>query len=134
MMTLNICLESYGAAVHLMDSLMGVSPAHASRSLCHVRVRSRAHRQKLALPTGLPAKPPSRAADHEFADRVRTAAAAMPFEQAQALWLVDVCRCSYDQAAAEAAVPRAEIVDRVSQGRRTVRHQLTATLPATHVG
>jgi len=62
--------------------------------------------------------------DEAFADAVFVAVDTLPIDQAQALWLVDVCGCSYQQAAIEASANQAAIARRVRRGRETVRHRI----------
>lgn len=57
----------------------------------------------------------------DIAQLVRAAAGELPFPQAQALWLVDVCECSYADAAEEARTTRESIVSRVRCGRGALR-------------
>ncbi len=132
-MTLSLCLESYGAAVHVMDSLFGVSAEQTTRPLRHVRFNRSAQRSASGVST-TPRPTALSSVDAVFAYRVRVAASGMPFEQAQALWLVDVCNCTYDEAAAEASVSRDEIVARIVDGRRFIRANLAASRPVVQVG
>lgn len=133
MMTLNLCLESYGAAVHVMDSLLGVSAEQARRPLRQVRLARSSVRY--SSPGAKQITPQLDDAEAEsFTRQVRAAAESMPFEQAHALWLVDVCRCSYDQAAAEVAVSRDELAGRVAGGRSFIRARMVGTQAATPVG
>ena len=106
MMPLDLCLDSYGTAVHVMDSLLA--------SGLYLRIRSDVDE---AVQTD---------DVDDFDQVVRGAVAAMPFEQAQALWLVDVCGCGYDQAAQEVLTTRTVLGERVAQGRRFIRSCLEA--------
>ena len=133
MMTLNLCFESYGAAVHVMDSLLGVSAEQASRPLRHARFRRSAVRHEQP-DSNQPSPDPARPVSAAFVNQVRGAANAMPFEQAHALWLVDVCQVSYDQAATESGVARDEFAARVAAGRRFIRDSITSLTPAAPVG
>lgn len=56
------------------------------------------------------------------AAEVRAVAAGLPIEQAGAVWLIDVCGCSYDAAAAALDVPRDELAATVSAARRAIRN------------
>jgi DNA-directed RNA polymerase specialized sigma24 family protein len=76
---------------------------------------------------GLPTLP----SGSDIAQSVRAAAGELPFPQAQALWLVDVCGCSYAEAAAEARTTREGIVRRVASGREALRRRVPAV---AHVG
>lgn len=62
----------------------------------------------------------------EIAALVRAAASELPFAHAQALWLVDVCGCTYTDAAAEASTTRGSIVRRVAGGRKALRRRVPA--------
>lgn len=64
--------------------------------------------------------------DADIARSVRSAAGELPFRQAQALWLVDTCGCSYDDAAAEAGTTPGWIVRRVAGGRKELRRRVPA--------
>lgn len=63
---------------------------------------------------------------------MRSATQTMPFEQAHALWLVDVCDCSYDQAALETGTSRDTIAADIAD-RRFVRTSLGAQQPGVTV-
>lgn len=63
-----------------------------------------------------------------FADSygfVRRTAAELPFEESHALWLVDVCGCSYADAARQSCVDADTIRARIASGRQRLRAQLT---------
>lgn len=75
--------------------------------------------------------PPNLPGGSDFARSVRAAAGELPFPQAQALWLVDVCGCSYAEAAAEARTTRESILCRVAGGREALRRRDPAV---AHVG
>ena len=98
----DLCLESYGAAVHVVDSLLS--------SGFYLRLRNR-----------MAEKVPG---SRNFEDVVRVSSGELCFEQAQALWLVDVCGCSYDEAALEARTGRQQIASRVAGGRQLIRQSL----------
>ncbi len=149
MMTLNMCLESYAAAVHVMDALMGASAERTQRSLSDTRLFLGAAR--VAPPEGRGAlawssfgsnaliptlvdTPSTDASIAAFANQVRNATERLPFDQAYALWLVDVCGCTYDQAAHETNTSCMTIAAQVADGRRSVRAMLVTEPEATAVG
>lgn len=56
---------------------------------------------------------------------IRTAASQLPIREAEAIWLVDVCGCSYTQAAAEARTSPQTIACLVSRARPAIRRNMT---------
>lgn len=69
----------------------------------------------------------------EFDKAVRTAASDLAYEQAQAVWLVDVCGCDYEHAAAETQSSKREVADRVRAGRHQIRQSIASPQrPRTH--
>lgn len=100
-MALDICVETYGAAVHIFDAIVG------SGILLRGKDGERRAMPEVVAPT--------------FDARVRFAADGLPFAEAQALWLVDVCACSYGEAADMAGVDREVFSSRVRSARRAVR-------------
>ena len=65
--------------------------------------------------------PPLHGADTET---IRRVASELPFEESHALWLIDVCGCSYASAATQACVDADTIRSRVANGRHRLRAQL----------
>lgn len=126
MMTLSVCVETYGAAVHVIDSLIGVSAEPVTRRGLRSHF-GRGPNQRTAVAE-------LTHGDAAFAQQVRRAIHGLCFEQAQALWLIDVCNCSYAEAAAEAAISRDELAARVATGRRAVREGLATSPVAVPVG
>lgn len=62
---------------------------------------------------------------HEsFHSTVHAAADRLPFALAESLWLVDVCNCSYEVAAANAGASTQELARRVHEARRQIAHQV----------
>jgi len=55
-----------------------------------------------------------------FDEAVQAAVDRLSFEYVEAMWLVDVCDCSYDVAAANAGVTRSLMIDRLHRARRQV--------------
>lgn len=104
-MALDMCVETYGAAVHIFDAIVGSG----------ILLRSKPGEQRT-----VPAPPSILDA------RVRAAADRLPFIEAQALWLVDVCGCSYDHAADVVGIERHVFASRVRDARRAVRDQAVA--------
>lgn len=147
--TLNMCLESYAAAVHVMDALMGASAERTHRPLRHARRFLGAARvaplegwgvvasSSLGSNALMPTVVDQSSADDSivaFANQVRKATERLPFDQAYALWLVDVCGCTYDQAANETNTSRTTVAERVADGRRFVRAALVTEPAVTTVG
>lgn len=60
----------------------------------------------------------------DFAEDVRSSAAALPYEQATTLWLVDVCGCTYVEAAIEMRSSRTDVEHHVAAGRQSLRREL----------
>ncbi len=55
---------------------------------------------------------------------VLEAADRLPFALAESLWLVDVCNCSYEVAAASAGLSTHELTWRVHEARRQIAHRV----------
>ena len=106
MMTLNICIDSYGVALHLMDVMFATG-------MCHPSTAASERECPMVDDFG-----------DGFDVRVRSAVDELPIEQAQAVWLVDVCSCSYDEAAREVGISRTQLCARVAEGRRFVRYAI----------
>ena len=125
-MTLNLCLESYGAAVHLMDSLFGTGVLARQHRWCGGASASSA-------PADLPecAELPY-VDDARFGAQVSAAMRELEFEQARAIWLVDVCGCSYDQAAIESGVDRARFAATVAAARHEIRRHVVVDPGVRH--
>ena len=99
-MALDICVESYGMVVHALDT--GFMSHLSNLGFGSERF------QKLRSVS-------------EPACQVKQQADGLPFSQAKALWLVDVCDCSYDQAATEMRLDRATLAATVADGRHRIR-------------
>jgi predicted DNA-binding protein (UPF0251 family) len=140
---------SYVAAVHVMDALMGASAEGAHRPTLHTQRFVGA--QRVTSPEGwglldsspfgskalMPALVDTSSADVSiaaFVNQVRNATERLPFDQAHALWLVDVCGCTYDQVAHETNTSRTTIAGRVDNGRQSVRAMLVTESTVTSVG
>ena len=111
---MELCVEASGSIAHLLatDTVNAVLPLRWSS------VRRAAGR------------PGPRAARPVDIDRrIGAALDRLPFALVQVLWLIDVCRCSYDTAAAELGIAPAEVRLRVAEARRTLRAELAATEP-----
>lgn len=63
-------------------------------------------------------------ADATFNQLVAQSADALPFDEAQTLWLVDVCGLSYAEAADQMATTHTEVTFLVRQARGRVRTDL----------
>ncbi len=110
-MALELCIESTGWIAQF---------AHANgwESVATL-VRSGASTRRGANPSGsMP----------DISDRrreaIRQTASSLPFEQAQALWLVDSCGYGYADAAEIARVDRSTMAERVANGRRSIRERI----------
>jgi predicted DNA-binding protein (UPF0251 family) len=104
-MALDICVESYGMMVHALDTGF---VSHLS----NLGFRAdRRQRPQTEVQDPCPVK--------QHADE-------LPFRQAKSLWLVDVCGCSYDQAAAEMRIDRADLAASVAAGRTSIRDGIEA--------
>ena len=77
-----------------------------------------------------PAEPTTASKDRR--DRNRAAAARLPIREAEAIFLVDVCGYSYDQAAAALITDRDDIALRVDVGRRAIRAATERSTSASH--
>ena len=104
-MAMDICVESYGIVVQALDTGF---VSHLSNLGFRADRRQRTH---------LEVQDPSPVKQH--ADE-------LPFRQAQSLWLVDVCGCSYDQAAAEMRIDRVDLAASVAAGRTNIRDGIEA--------
>jgi DNA-directed RNA polymerase specialized sigma24 family protein len=113
-MPVDVCVESYAAFVHAVDALLSTT------WFMHTRVAS----ANGSDPTWLRSE--FFDSRRSFTDLVRQQVDALPIEQAHALWLVDVCDCSYEQAAAEIGASVPVIAGRVRSARRQIRHRLPA--------
>lgn len=61
---------------------------------------------------------------------IKRAAANLPYDDAQALWLVDVCGHRYGTAAKEAGTSTGELADRVRSGREQIRADIKSSVSA----
>ncbi len=78
------------------------------------------------LATAIPAGQTPRASPNGgFADAVLEAADLLPADQAHALWLVDVCGCSYAQGAAETETTPGKFGRRVRSARNKIHRAVT---------
>lgn len=76
-----------------------------------------------ALPVRHTEPPPtnSHSVDDAFAHDVRAAADRLPFRQAHAVWLVDVCGLTYAEAATEIGTTPERFAKRLHAARTTIR-------------
>lgn len=63
-------------------------------------------------------------ADGSFGSAVRLATNHLPFEEAEALWLVDVCDYTYREAAARAGVKQDIFARRIRSARQDLRRHV----------
>lgn len=61
----------------------------------------------------------------DFTASVRAAADDLPLELAQALWLVDVCGCTYANGAGEVGIDRAAFATRVRDARQSIHRAVS---------
>jgi hypothetical protein len=125
-MMLDVCLEASGSYAHLI----GVDVVH---SLLPARHRARRVAGPLArVAVGIPGiggleRPGRRGPVHpvdRFEGRLTAAMDRLPILLAHVLWLIDVCGCTYETAAAELGTSPAEVERLVAEAR----HQLRADL------
>ncbi|NNF63098.1 MAG: sigma-70 family RNA polymerase sigma factor [Acidimicrobiia bacterium] len=65
---------------------------------------------------------------------IRTAASELPIREAEAIWLVDVCGCTYAQAAEEARTSPQTISSLVSRARPAIRRNMTKRIAIEESG
>lgn len=63
----------------------------------------------------------------DLCKEVLAAADRLPFHQAQALWLVDICELNYVSASSALGLSPPEFVGRLHAARRRIRPQLSIT-------
>lgn len=112
-MAIDLCLEGAGWLLMMVDtSAPGVAGLLPRRS---------APTAVAPQPTGTTRPKTSVAASpNDRRQQVRMAAAELPIDQARAIWLVDVCGCRYDDAAAALQIDRDDLAARVAMGRRAI--------------
>lgn len=122
-MALELCIETYGSMAPFLDGQMvGALP----------RLRRVAESGRHSGPVSAPVAAkverdvprPVTSVGESLARRVQNIADRLPFLLAQALWLVDVCGCSYREAAEELSTTPEVIGRRVAAGRAEIRAQL----------
>lgn len=117
-MSIDLCLEASGSVAHLIttDTVSALLPARwrASRS---IRGRSAG---RVAATTRVDVGWEGAVIDR----RVAAAIDRLPFLLVRVLWLIDVCRCSYDTAAVELGISPAQVERLVVVARHRVRHDL----------
>lgn len=126
-MALELCIETYGSVAPFLDG-------HASAALPRLRrvIGPAGQSDSAAAKTASAERRRPRAlavadrspADELLARRVQAIATRLPFLLVQALWLVDVCGCTYRQAAEELSTTPEAIGRRVAAGRTQIRAQL----------
>ncbi len=112
-MPVDLCLEASGSVAHFF-----AADAAQARLAMRWRLRRPSGRQPVA---GRPA-PLTADALNAFDRRVAAAIDRLPFLLAHVLWLVDVCRCSYETAAVELGVTPERVERLVVEARERVRH------------
>lgn len=119
-MAIDLCIESAGWVAQFVEANAGHSIPPLRRSL-----RSR------SLTTETTASITSPAAFDEGPSTealIRTTAAELPIDQARAIWLIDMCGCSYDEAAATMGVTRDELATEVTSARQAIRSGLAPAI------
>lgn len=113
-MALDLCIEGAGWLLMMVDT----NAPDMARFL---------PRRSAATPAPIPAATPKTAvaaSPDDRRQRVRTAAAELPLDQARAVWLVDVCGYRYAQAADALAIDSSEVAARLAAGRQTIRSSI----------
>lgn len=121
-MTMDLCVEASGSIAHLLatDTLNAVLPLRwSSVRRAAARPSARAARVDVVAALG-----------PDLDRRIGAALDRLPFALVHVLWLVDVCRCSYDTAAAESGLEPGEVRLRVAEARRRLRAEVSAPTPA----
>ena len=108
-MTLDVCLEASGSYAHLI----GVDMVNAMLPIRRARWRRRQR---------------SAAAIEGFERRLTAALDRLPILLAHVLWLVDVCGCTYDTAAAELGTSPERVEQLVAEARSQLRADLAASV------
>ncbi len=65
----------------------------------------------------------------EPVDEILRAVDRLPFLLVHALWLIDVCRCGYDEAAVELGTTPEVVAERVAAARETIRDEIVHKPP-----
>ena len=103
-MAIDICLEAYYGVGHTIDALWFGQVRHA------LGLGRRANIE--VAPSTSP---------NEGSLCARSAAALLPFEQARAVWLVDVCGCDYAEASTHIGTTKDQVATYVADGRVEIR-------------
>lgn len=113
-MAIDLCLEGAGWLLMMVDtSAPGVAGLLPRRSVPTAAAPPNP-RGATGPKTSVAAGPNDRR------QQVRMAAAELPIDQARAIWLVDVCGCRYDDAAAALQIDRDDLAARIAMGRRAI--------------
>ncbi len=122
-MAIDLCIESAGWVAHFVEANVG----HSFLPLRHgARMRQTADETAANPPVDIDIDTNTDTKDQplDAAAQIRAVAADLPIEQATAVWLIDMCGCSYDVAAAALGVSRDELAAQVTEARRTIRNTL----------
>lgn len=109
-MLLDVCLEVSGSYAHLV----GVDTVHSLfglRDRCLSRIRRR---------------PVTGHLDGAFEHRLDAAVDRLPLLLAHVLWLVDICGCTYETAAAELGMAPNRVERLVAEARHQLRDELVS--------
>lgn len=111
-MSIEICVESYGVLIQALDA-------------CWLQPIT-GHSRKVNGPSSIPVAEPTAMSsrDTTFGSQVREAVDQLGYEAAEALWLVDTCKLSYDLAAEHIGCTSDQVGQRVADARRLIRQSL----------
>lgn len=104
-MAIDLCIEGSGWVIHAIDG--------ASNALTVLRRF-----------TAFTHRPATSVLPCDRAEQTRRAASQLPIDQAQAIWLVDVCGYSYSAAADVIDADHETVAARVSRGRQNIRQRV----------
>ncbi len=105
-MALDLCIEATAGLAHALESVW-ISPRIPGLG-----------RLTEAIGNDLPS-------EDVLEDLILVSADHLPFDEARALWLVDVCRLGYSETASVMAVPEGDVASLVRQARRSIRSDLS---------
>lgn len=111
-MSIEICVESYGILIQALDTGW-FQPIPG-----HTRKVSGPASTAVEMPTAIAPR------DAAFGLQVREAVDQLGYEAAEALWLIDTCELSYDQAAEHIGCTPNQVGQRVASARQLIRHSL----------
>ncbi|MEM9565016.1 MAG: sigma factor-like helix-turn-helix DNA-binding protein [Actinomycetota bacterium] len=114
-MPLDLCLEASGSVAHFLA-------ADAAQARLPLRWRRRRSSRRNGQVGAAELGPDTlRAVDRGVASAIDR----LPFLLANVLWLIDVCRCSYETAAVELGVSPERVQALVVEARERIRHDVS---------